>query len=150
MAGGGAGAAKRLGTLLSGLLECGAFCGVIFGWASLVFVLKDLGYFKDLCQPTATPSPNRTLLPGRVPVPWPLLATGHIPAVAWPRFCPASCPPCACVLGCCWPLPTWCRWPEVPHVPIAWCPVVPQVPTVLVPGSPLSPRPVVPHVPTTW
>ncbi|XP_010566363.1 PREDICTED: solute carrier family 43 member 3 [Haliaeetus leucocephalus] len=63
MAGGGAGAAKRLGTLLSGLLECGAFCGIIFGWASLVFVLKDLGYFKDLCQPTATPSPNRTLLP---------------------------------------------------------------------------------------
>ncbi|NWZ52497.1 S43A3 protein, partial [Haliaeetus albicilla] len=60
---GGAGAAKRLGTLLSGLLECGAFCGIIFGWASLVFVLKDLGYFKDLCQPTATPSPNRTLLP---------------------------------------------------------------------------------------
>ncbi|XP_072721903.1 equilibrative nucleobase transporter 1 isoform X2 [Ciconia boyciana] len=63
MAGGGAGVAKRLATLLSGLLECGAFCGVIFGWASLVFVLKDLGYFKDLCQPTATPSPNRTLLP---------------------------------------------------------------------------------------
>ncbi|XP_040977922.1 solute carrier family 43 member 3 isoform X4 [Aquila chrysaetos chrysaetos] len=63
MAGGGAGVAKRLGTLLSGLLECGAFCGIIFGWASLVFVLKDLGYFKDLCQPTATPSPNRTLLP---------------------------------------------------------------------------------------
>ncbi|KAM7110522.1 equilibrative nucleobase transporter 1 isoform 2-T3 [Ciconia maguari] len=63
MAGGGAGVAKRLATLLSGLLECGAFCGVIFGWASLVFVLKDLGYFKGLCQPTATPSPNRTLLP---------------------------------------------------------------------------------------
>ncbi|XP_075357800.1 equilibrative nucleobase transporter 1 isoform X2 [Mycteria americana] len=63
MAGGGAGVAKRLATLLSGLLECGAFCGVIFGWASLVFVLKDLGYFEDLCQPTATPSPNRTLLP---------------------------------------------------------------------------------------
>ncbi|KAF1409229.1 Solute carrier family 43 member 3, partial [Spheniscus humboldti] len=60
---GGAGVAKRLGTLLSGLLECGAFCGIIFGWASLVFVLKDLGYFKYLCQPTATPSPNRTLLP---------------------------------------------------------------------------------------
>ncbi|KAF1582069.1 UNVERIFIED_CONTAM: Solute carrier family 43 member 3, partial [Eudyptes pachyrhynchus] len=60
---GGAGVAKRLGTLLSGLLECGAFCGIIFGWASLVFVLKDLGYFEYLCQPTATPSPNRTLLP---------------------------------------------------------------------------------------
>ncbi|NXJ71499.1 S43A3 protein, partial [Rostratula benghalensis] len=60
---GGAGVGKRLGTLLSGLLECGAFCGIIFGWASLVFVLKDLGYFKDLCQPLATDSPNRTLLP---------------------------------------------------------------------------------------
>ncbi|XP_030917364.1 solute carrier family 43 member 3 [Geospiza fortis] len=58
---GGAGLAKRLGTLLSGLLECGAFCGIIFGWASLVFVLKDLGYFEGLCQPSATPSPNLTL-----------------------------------------------------------------------------------------
>ncbi|NWV26893.1 S43A3 protein, partial [Origma solitaria] len=58
---GGAGLAKRLGTLLSGLLECGAFCGIIFGWASLVFVLKDLGYFKGLCQPSTTPSPNLTL-----------------------------------------------------------------------------------------
>ncbi|NXV60388.1 S43A3 protein, partial [Molothrus ater] len=58
---GGAGLAKRLGTLLSGLLECGAFCGIIFGWASLVFVLKDLGYFEGLCQPSTTPSPNLTL-----------------------------------------------------------------------------------------
>ncbi|NXA02797.1 S43A3 protein, partial [Nesospiza acunhae] len=58
---GGAGLAKRLGTLLSGLLECGAFCGIIFGWASLVFVLKDLGYFEGLCQPSATASPNLTL-----------------------------------------------------------------------------------------
>ncbi|NXK70470.1 S43A3 protein, partial [Sylvietta virens] len=58
---GGAGLAKRLGTLLSGLLECGAFCGIIFGWASLVFVLKDLGYFQGLCQPSATPGPNLTL-----------------------------------------------------------------------------------------
>ncbi|NWS64982.1 S43A3 protein, partial [Chunga burmeisteri] len=57
---GGAGVAKRLGTLLSGLLECGAFCGIIFGWASLVFVLKDLGYFRGLCQPTTTPGPNQT------------------------------------------------------------------------------------------
>ncbi|KAM6274943.1 equilibrative nucleobase transporter 1 isoform 1-T3 [Porphyrio hochstetteri] len=62
MAGGGAGLAKRLGTLLSGLLECGAFCGIIFGWASLVFVLKDLGYFRDLCQTTPTPGPNQTQL----------------------------------------------------------------------------------------
>uniref|UniRef100_A0A8C3CH55 Solute carrier family 43 member 3 n=1 Tax=Cairina moschata TaxID=8855 RepID=A0A8C3CH55_CAIMO len=65
MAGGGAGRAKRLGTLLSGLLECGAFCGIIFGWASLVYVLKDLKYFGELCQnspsPSPSPSPNRTL-----------------------------------------------------------------------------------------
>ncbi|XP_071664747.1 equilibrative nucleobase transporter 1 isoform X3 [Patagioenas fasciata] len=60
MAQGGAGIAKRLGTLLSGLLECGGFCGIIFGWASLVFVLKDLGYFQELCQPSA----NLTDLPG--------------------------------------------------------------------------------------
>ncbi|XP_009944584.1 PREDICTED: solute carrier family 43 member 3-like [Leptosomus discolor] len=39
-----------------------AFCGIIFGWASLVFVLKDLDYFKDLCEPTACASPNQTLL----------------------------------------------------------------------------------------
>ncbi|NXG76805.1 S43A3 protein, partial [Baryphthengus martii] len=52
---------KRLGTFLSGLLECGAFCGIIFGWASLVFVLKDLGYFEELCQ--AIPGPNNTLQP---------------------------------------------------------------------------------------
>ncbi|XP_030307233.1 solute carrier family 43 member 3 isoform X6 [Calypte anna] len=62
MAGGGAGVAKRLGTLVSGLLECGAFCGIIFGWASLVFVLKDLGYFEGLCHPP-THDPNSTLLP---------------------------------------------------------------------------------------
>ncbi|NXV38171.1 S43A3 protein, partial [Rissa tridactyla] len=60
---GGAGLAKRLGTLLSGLLECGAFCGIIFGWASLVFVLKDLGYFEELCEPAATSGPNHTMLP---------------------------------------------------------------------------------------
>ncbi|NWR35057.1 S43A3 protein, partial [Tachuris rubrigastra] len=50
----GAGLAKRLGTFVSGLLECGAFCGIIFGWASLVFVLKELGYFQWLCQPSPT------------------------------------------------------------------------------------------------
>ncbi|XP_061206420.1 equilibrative nucleobase transporter 1 [Neopsephotus bourkii] len=57
MAGGSAGLPKRLGTLLSGLLECGAFCGLIFGWASLVFVLKDLQYFREWCQPAG---PNGT------------------------------------------------------------------------------------------
>ncbi|XP_075569404.1 equilibrative nucleobase transporter 1-like [Pelecanus crispus] len=65
MAGDCAGVAKRVGTLLSGLLECGAFCGIIFGWASLVFVLKDLGYFEDLCQShtNASTTLNWTLTP---------------------------------------------------------------------------------------
>ncbi|KAJ6652627.1 hypothetical protein lerEdw1_011279, partial [Lerista edwardsae] len=45
----GAGKAKRLATFISGLVECMFFAGVIFGWASLVYVLKDLGYFQDLC-----------------------------------------------------------------------------------------------------
>ncbi|XP_048805688.1 equilibrative nucleobase transporter 1 isoform X1 [Lagopus muta] len=60
---GGAGRAKKLGTLLSGLLECGAFCGIIFGWASLVYVLKNLGYFKQWCESSASLNPNGTLHP---------------------------------------------------------------------------------------
>ncbi|KAJ8247728.1 hypothetical protein GJAV_G00249620 [Gymnothorax javanicus] len=41
--------ARRWLTLVSGLVECLCFAGVIFGWASLVFVLKADGYFSDLC-----------------------------------------------------------------------------------------------------
>ncbi|KAG9332270.1 hypothetical protein JZ751_015431, partial [Albula glossodonta] len=36
-------------TLIAGLLECLCFAGVVFGWASLVFILKREGYFSDLC-----------------------------------------------------------------------------------------------------
>ncbi|TRY84715.1 hypothetical protein DNTS_001221 [Danionella cerebrum] len=36
-------------TLATGLLECLCFAGVVFGWATLVFVLKADGYFSDLC-----------------------------------------------------------------------------------------------------
>ncbi|XP_053357772.1 solute carrier family 43 member 3a isoform X1 [Clarias gariepinus] len=36
-------------TLATGLLECLCFAGVVFGWASLVFILKTDGYFSDLC-----------------------------------------------------------------------------------------------------
>ncbi|XP_051513897.1 equilibrative nucleobase transporter 1-like [Myxocyprinus asiaticus] len=36
-------------TLVSGLMECLGFAGAVFGWASLVFVLKTEGYFSDLC-----------------------------------------------------------------------------------------------------
>lgn len=39
-------------TLVTGLLECLCFGGVVFGWASLVFVLKTDGYFSDLCVNT--------------------------------------------------------------------------------------------------
>uniref|UniRef100_A0A4X2KDY1 Solute carrier family 43 member 3 n=1 Tax=Vombatus ursinus TaxID=29139 RepID=A0A4X2KDY1_VOMUR len=38
----------RVATLLTGLLECIAFSGLIFGWTSLVFVLKSDHYFEDL------------------------------------------------------------------------------------------------------
>ncbi|KAK5866373.1 hypothetical protein PBY51_020570 [Eleginops maclovinus] len=36
-------------TLASGMLECLCFAGVVFGFASLVFVLKEDGYFSHLC-----------------------------------------------------------------------------------------------------
>ncbi|XP_030638185.1 solute carrier family 43 member 3b [Chanos chanos] len=36
-------------TLVSGLIECLCFAGAVFGWASLVFVLKADGYFSELC-----------------------------------------------------------------------------------------------------
>ncbi|XP_061465608.1 equilibrative nucleobase transporter 1 isoform X3 [Rhineura floridana] len=47
------GKVKRLATLLTGLVECMCFAGVIFGWASLVYVLKDLNYFENLCVSAA-------------------------------------------------------------------------------------------------
>ncbi|KAF7663154.1 hypothetical protein LDENG_00216890 [Lucifuga dentata] len=36
-------------TLATGLLECLCFAGVVFGYTSLVFVLKEDGYFSQLC-----------------------------------------------------------------------------------------------------
>nr|XP_057930584.1 solute carrier family 43 member 3a [Doryrhamphus excisus] len=45
-------------TLLSGLLECMFFAGIVFGFASLVFVLKEEGYFAHRC--TGSPGTNRT------------------------------------------------------------------------------------------
>uniref|UniRef100_A0AAQ4S593 Solute carrier family 43 member 3a n=1 Tax=Gasterosteus aculeatus aculeatus TaxID=481459 RepID=A0AAQ4S593_GASAC len=44
----GAGLRYRL-TLATGVLECLCFAGVLFGYASLVFVLKEDGYFSQLC-----------------------------------------------------------------------------------------------------
>ncbi|XP_054636069.1 solute carrier family 43 member 3a [Dunckerocampus dactyliophorus] len=45
-------------TLLSGLLECMFFAGIVFGFASLVFVLKEEGYFSQLCS--SSPGTNWT------------------------------------------------------------------------------------------
>ncbi|KAG8511282.1 Solute carrier family 43 member 3, partial [Galemys pyrenaicus] len=50
----------RVATLLTGLLECLGFAGVLFGWASLVFVFKAEGYFVELCQSNAQLVVNAT------------------------------------------------------------------------------------------
>lgn len=36
-------------TFITGLVECLCFAGAVFGWASLVFVLKTEGFFSSLC-----------------------------------------------------------------------------------------------------
>ncbi|KAM8813958.1 equilibrative nucleobase transporter 1 [Rhynchonycteris naso] len=54
------GQAMRVATLLTGLLECLGFAGVLFGWASLVFVFKAEHYFEDLCEQNATLMGNAT------------------------------------------------------------------------------------------
>lgn len=36
-------------TLATGLLECLCFCGVLFGWSSLVFILKEERFFSLQC-----------------------------------------------------------------------------------------------------
>lgn len=45
----GSAGVRRWLTLATGLLECLCFAGAVFGWASLVFVLKTEGYFSYLC-----------------------------------------------------------------------------------------------------
>ncbi|XP_030002263.1 solute carrier family 43 member 3 [Sphaeramia orbicularis] len=43
---------RRWLTFATGLVECLCFAGAVFGWASLVFVLKSEGYFSSLCVNT--------------------------------------------------------------------------------------------------
>lgn len=150
MARGGAGVAKRLGTLLSGLLECGAFCGVIFGWASLVFVLKSLDYFSELCHNVPQPDRNATL-PGTRTGHRPRPHGGPGPAVPVPRVPTRLCPGMmvahvhgVLVAGGC-PTSLLSLWPCLcrPHV---WVPAVlmpcgapcPCCPYVCVPAVPMS------------
>uniref|UniRef100_G3STK3 Solute carrier family 43 member 3 n=1 Tax=Loxodonta africana TaxID=9785 RepID=G3STK3_LOXAF len=59
------GLSLRVATLLTGLLECLGFAGVVFGWASLVFVFKTEHYFDDLCEPKAQLIGNATELTGK-------------------------------------------------------------------------------------
>ncbi|MEQ2162936.1 hypothetical protein GOODEAATRI_025079 [Goodea atripinnis] len=40
---------RRCLTFATGLVECLCFAGAVFGWASLVFVLKEDRYFSSLC-----------------------------------------------------------------------------------------------------
>ncbi|XP_041790136.1 solute carrier family 43 member 3a [Chelmon rostratus] len=47
-------------TLASGMLECLGFAGVLFGFASLMFVLKEDGYFSQLC--VSVPGTNDTTI----------------------------------------------------------------------------------------
>ncbi|KAI2559948.1 solute carrier family 43 member 3, partial [Homo sapiens] len=62
----GQGLPLHVATLLTGLLECLGFAGVLFGWPSLVFVFKNEDYFKDLCGPDAGPIGNATGQAGRL------------------------------------------------------------------------------------
>ncbi|KAG7462076.1 hypothetical protein MATL_G00198620 [Megalops atlanticus] len=47
---------RRWLTLSSGVVECLCFAGVVFGWASLMFVLKVEGYFGYLCVNATGPN----------------------------------------------------------------------------------------------
>lgn len=50
----------HVATLLTGLLECLGFAGVLFGWTSLVFVFKTEHYFEELCEPPSGTLGNTT------------------------------------------------------------------------------------------
>lgn len=48
-------------TFITGLVECLCFAGAVFGWASLVFVLKEEGYFISMCVNTTTVNGTQSL-----------------------------------------------------------------------------------------
>uniref|UniRef100_A0A3B3ZRG4 Solute carrier family 43 member 3a n=1 Tax=Periophthalmus magnuspinnatus TaxID=409849 RepID=A0A3B3ZRG4_9GOBI len=54
---------RRWLTFTTGLLECLCFAGAVFGWASLVIILRSEGYFSSLCvnnTAVRATGPNRT------------------------------------------------------------------------------------------
>ncbi|XP_068181735.1 solute carrier family 43 member 3b [Antennarius striatus] len=52
---------KHYFTFFTGLVECLCFAGAMFGWASLVFVLKSEGYFSYLCFNTTDANATQVL-----------------------------------------------------------------------------------------
>jgi len=52
---------RRCLTFATGLLECLCFAGAVFGWASLVFVLKEDGYFRSFCVNATEVNGTQTL-----------------------------------------------------------------------------------------
>ncbi|XP_051925236.1 equilibrative nucleobase transporter 1-like isoform X4 [Hippocampus zosterae] len=44
--------ARQVFTFITGMVECLFFAGIIFGWASLVFLLKSRGFFGSFCVNT--------------------------------------------------------------------------------------------------
>lgn len=59
------GLALYLATLLTGLLECIGFAGVLFGWTSLVYVFKEQCYFVEPGEQDCGPRSNATGPPGK-------------------------------------------------------------------------------------
>ncbi|XP_075050285.1 equilibrative nucleobase transporter 1-like [Mixophyes fleayi] len=51
---------QRALTLITGFIECLCFVGVTFGWASLLFVLKNEKYFQNLCLDIGNQTSNAT------------------------------------------------------------------------------------------
>ncbi|XP_054890087.1 equilibrative nucleobase transporter 1-like isoform X1 [Poeciliopsis prolifica] len=52
---------RRCLTFATGLVECLCFAGAVFGWAALVFVLKEDRYFSSLCVNTTRVNGTQTL-----------------------------------------------------------------------------------------
>lgn len=52
---------QRCLTFATGLVECLCFAGAVFGWASLVFVLKSENYFSSLCINTTESNGTQVL-----------------------------------------------------------------------------------------
>eukprot|EP00066_Takifugu_rubripes_P005941 XP_003970377.1 PREDICTED: solute carrier family 43 member 3-like [Takifugu rubripes] len=52
---------QRCLTFVTGLVECLCFAGAVFGWASLVFVLKSENYFSSLCVNTTESNGTQVL-----------------------------------------------------------------------------------------